>query len=139
MRWPSITYSPPIDQLENGNVLKENCTHCHRGDNAFPIHPGTHLDQGSASRANQRYTPTSSQDGWVNPPAFMPQHYALDTCTQCHSIGEIASAPIVAYCATILKQAAVLTMPPSGAVGWDPPASDPFNADMAAIARECGI
>lgn len=30
--------------IQGGNELVENCTNCHRGKNAFVVHPGSPLD-----------------------------------------------------------------------------------------------
>ncbi|HVG06490.1 MAG TPA: hypothetical protein VNM67_02220 [Thermoanaerobaculia bacterium] len=118
-----------IDTIGNGMTLGENCTNCHRGDNAYTIHPGTALDLSRSAAvggpyetdAAARFTPIA-QPGWGNPgPLTLP---ALSTgqssCVVCHGLPETRPD----YCAAVLRVAALATMPPSGPnrAGWLPPA-----------------
>jgi len=132
-----------IDTIGNGMTLGENCTTCHRGDNVFNIHPGTALD---LSRPNApggpyvtdifdpngtgiRYTPIG-QPHWSNPgPLFLaPPSPGQRSCTTCHSLPQISSD----YCTSVLRMAALGTMPPFGAdrANW-PPGPPPVHAKYA--------
>jgi hypothetical protein len=147
---PDITLD--IDTIGNGMNLKENCTSCHRGDNVFNIHPGTALD---LSRANApggpyvtdifdpngtqiRYTPIG-QPNWSNPePLFLaPPSQGQRSCTGCHSIPQISPE----YCSSVLRMAALGTMPPFGAsrANWPPgpPPVNPKFADHIGLLSRC--
>lgn len=102
----------PAD-IQDGSVLKENCTACHRGDNVFIVHPGTPLeippkkpgDPAPTDTTKPTYTPVSGQPNWGNEPLGFP--LAGGECDTCHSIPKLTKD----YCA-ILKQAVGKTMPP---------------------------
>jgi hypothetical protein len=99
-----------IAELENGSSLSENCTVCHRGGNAFIIHPKTPLGIPANRDPDVRYTPIG-QAGWENPPAFSAS--GSGSCSSCHEIAD----PTTSYC-KILRQAAEKTMPnPENPVG----------------------
>ena len=102
-RFPRLEGELRIDELKNGANLAENCTNCHRGSNAFLIHPDTALGQPLNRNPDLRYTPIG-QAAWSNPLPFA----ALGTgaCSSCHEIAD----PTPSYC-RILTQAADLTMP----------------------------
>lgn len=101
-----------VSVMQNGLTLIENCTECHRGFNAFNIHPETVL--GNIPRAERdpavRYTPigqaaTMTRRGWENPPAsFEP---GTGRCSNCHEI----AAPTQSYCQSVLRKSYSLTMP----------------------------
>jgi len=108
----------PISDLQNGANLAENCTDCHRGGNAFLIHPNTALGQPLNRNPDVRYTPIG-QPTWSNPPAFAP--VGAGECSSCHEIAE----PTSDYC-RILTRAADLTMPNDRfPAGWNPPSAVP--------------
>lgn len=112
-----------VEDMQNGDVLAENCTGCHRGDNAFVIHPKTPLDTDTASATKaQAYTPISAQKAWQNP---SPSSASFAGCTDCHSVPEV-SRP---FCATVLASSFRLgLMPPEGA---------PDPADVATLRAAC--
>lgn len=60
-----------IAEIKNGSNLAENCTLCHRGSNAFLIHPNTVLGTPLNRLPDVRYSPIG-QPQWTNPPAFSP-------------------------------------------------------------------
>jgi hypothetical protein len=108
-----LTTSIPILSLQNGNDLVENCTNCHRGDNAFIIHPNSPLDQRPTSNANTWYEPISNQPAWANPSPFID--LGDSACTSCHRIAGIGAS----FCSTVVSNAANKTMPNQVApVGW---------------------
>lgn len=133
---PDITLD--IDTIGNGLTLGETCTDCHRGDNAFNIHPGTALELSRAgapggpydTSPQVRYSPIG-QAHWQNPPnlALTPPPAGQFACTACHGIPQTGPT----YCGTILQSAAVTTMPPFGTTraGWPtgPVAVSPLFAD----------
>jgi hypothetical protein len=119
-----------IDTIKNGSNLAETCTNCHRGKNAFLIHPGTALDLGRSGAPggpydtdpSVRYTPIG-QAHWSNPgPLAMPTPAAGESaCDACHEIADTGYS----YCNDVLQPAAQTTMPPFGSpVGWPAPGSD---------------
>ena len=134
---PDITLD--IDTIANGMTLQENCTSCHRGDNVFNIHPGTALDLSRADAPGGpyvteifdpngtqiRYTPIG-QPHWSNPePLFLvPPSQGQRSCTGCHSLPQISPE----YCSSVLRMAALGTMPPFGGsrANW-PPGPPPVN------------
>lgn len=102
-----------IAEIKNGSNLAENCTACHRGSNAFLIHPNTVLGTPLNRQPDTRYSPIG-QSSWSNPPPFSP--LGSGRCASCHEIAE----PTPNYC-RILEQAADLTMPtPTWPVQWNP-------------------
>jgi hypothetical protein len=127
-----------IAAIEDGSMLGENCTNCHRGKNVFVIHPGTELDLPAEFETGNDvdwYSPISSQDTWGNP-GPMP---GLRTCKGCHALPELAAnnndldpepkekSP---YC-RILKQVVNKTMPPGGApAGWEKPQTHQQDVDL---------
>lgn len=123
-----------ISEIGNGLTLGETCSNCHRGDNVFNIHPGTALDLsrddvvGGPYQTDTavRYTPMG-QAHWSNPgPLTLPT--APDdesSCTSCHGLPEISPD----YCRSVLRPAALVTMPAFGdtRAGW--PLPPPGNVD----------
>jgi hypothetical protein len=122
-----------IDTIGNGSTLAETCTDCHRGYNAFNIHPGSALDLSRAgapggpyvTRPDVRYTPIG-QPHWVNPgplilPAVPPDQ---QSCTLCHELPRELPRDRASYCTSVLQPAAMTTMPspPFGPppAGWPP-------------------
>lgn len=104
-----------IGKFQGGDQLKENCTQCHRGNNAFQIIPDTPEDvdtgflMSSTKKDDQtnRYTPIG-QPGWVNPPGCGAMFTIGGTkytfsppgtgCQRCHSIPRIT----VGYCQLLI-------------------------------------
>lgn len=124
----AATKNMKISEIQDGSVLKENCTNCHRGYNAFVIHPGTPLDLGQEFEIHplQRYEPISGQRYWGNPPPLIKDK--TPPCGSCHEIPALGddnnTDPKMpsAYCKTILEKATNLTMPYVGSpAGWDAP------------------
>lgn len=127
-------------ELQNGDELDENCTGCHRGQNAFVIHPGSALDLRPATDTVAWYDPISSNVGWVNPPAFDKQRPGPG-CTQCHALGMPDDGSNLNnprwFCDTILANAADLTMPSEDPpTSWAAPSS-PFDVDVLAMKAMC--
>jgi hypothetical protein len=108
-----------ISELRNGLNLSENCTDCHRGYNAFVIHPGTPLVAPGVNRDPVvRYSPIGQSD-WVNPPPISLRRVTPPqrACNGCHN-HEIPDprhrlGPSRGYC-PLLRQAVERTMPPGG-------------------------
>jgi hypothetical protein len=117
-----------IDTISNGFTLDENCTECHRGDNAFNIHPGTALQlqrpgapggpyDTSIGPPAVRYAPIG-QATWSNPgPLILTAPPAGQlSCLSCHGLPQTAGS---FYCSSVLETAARTTMPPFGSpAGW---------------------
>lgn len=117
-----------ISAIQDGAMLAENCTNCHRGYNVFPIHPGTTLDIAHKFdiQPDKRYEPISGQQGWGNPSPVIQD--GQPPCGSCHEIPAVGddnnTNPTMpsAYCRTVLEKAANLTMPYVGTpVNWDSP------------------
>lgn len=118
---PSTDLKLTLEQMANGNTLVENCSSCHRGKNAFLIHPGTLLDLPSNEYdmdPRYWYTPVSNQklpDGtakWKNPkPSLTPPSFrdGESSCNACHTIPELTDS----YCTAVLSNAIRKTMPSS--------------------------
>ena len=96
-----------ISDLQGGSILAENCTDCHRGGNAFLIHPRTPLaaipDPDRYPNAPLRYEPLG-QSTWVNPPAYSA--IGDGACASCHEIPDLSFS----YC-QVLRRATEITMP----------------------------
>ncbi|MEQ1504247.1 MAG: thrombospondin type 3 repeat-containing protein, partial [Myxococcota bacterium] len=121
-----LTSPLAIAGLQNGDLLGENCTACHRGENVFLIHPNTPLDLRPATNSPRWYRPISSQSSWTNPPAFRTSGTA---CTSCHPIAALSVQSD--YCGMVLENAANVTMPSSAApAGWG-------SADLAEMKAIC--
>jgi hypothetical protein len=126
---PDVTLD--IDTIGNGSTLAETCTQCHRGYNAFNIHPGTALDLGRATAVGGpydtdpavRFTPIARAH-WSNPGPLLlpPPAPGQSACTACHELPQMAGS---AYCSAVLQNAAKGTMPPFGTAraGWPPTAN----------------
>jgi hypothetical protein len=115
-----------IDQIANGSTLDETCTDCHRGRNAFNIHPGTALDLRTRADVVMtdmpgvpwdtepavRFTPVGRAH-WVNPPELdllaVPPEQA--PCNSCHEIPSSRPRRVSNYCTSVLDDAARTTMP----------------------------
>lgn len=129
-----------ISDLQGGSILAENCTDCHRGGNAFLIHPRTPLaaipDLDRYPNAPIRYEPLG-QSTWVNPPAYSA--VGDGACASCHEIAE----PTDSYC-QVLRRAAEITMPddprPETTIvpaQWITPRSE-YAMHIDFIKRRCG-
>lgn len=132
-----------ISDIQDASELVENCTNCHRGYNAFPIHPGTALDIGDRFdlQPDKRYEPISSQPLWGNPKPLIQRGEA--PCGSCHEIPGLRdnndASPKMpsSYCATILQNAARLTMPYVGSpAGWDAP-KPAYEAHIKMLKTRC--
>ena len=125
-----------IDAIQNGSTLGEDCTACHRGSNAFIIHPGSVLDVPEFNtNPAVRYTPMGGPS-FVNPgPLSLPvlTDSSQGSCETCHEIPE--TTPL--YC-SILERAAQNTMPQGDApVGWIPSNTHPYYAHVDFLRRHC--
>lgn len=131
-----------IDSISNGMTLDENCTNCHRGDNAFIIHPGTALQLSRAAavggpyvtRTAVRYTPIG-QTGWSNPAplTLTPPPDDQSDCTSCHTLPE--TQPRNFYCVSVLWGAALETMPPTKPrAGWPPAVTPAYDHHITQLA-----
>jgi hypothetical protein len=118
-----------IDRFQDGSMLKENCTNCHRGDNVYVIHADTLLAKSpldSAARSpDVRYTPIG-QAAWVNPEHANPP----SNCTDCHGLPAFSSN----YCSAVLMNSLGETMPPDRPTDW----KKTYKSDIEQICRECG-
>ncbi|TRW18176.1 hypothetical protein [Glacieibacterium frigidum] len=106
--WKNITLK--IADLQDGNVLAENCTGCHRGNNVFlmspddpvwgkvmgrngPLHPKFTTTVSASTDmldGHPRYIPMSSQATWKNvAPASDP------FCNACHEKPVVAQAMVM--------------------------------------------
>ena len=124
-------------QIRNGNDLgADACTDCHRGGNAFIIHPGSALHfSGVNTSADVRYTPIGAPS-FVNPgPLVLPPvaDEPTQSCQWCHEIPR----PSGPWCG-ILRRAVETTMPPGGPpAGWDPPATHAYYLHLAFLSDQC--
>jgi len=121
-----------VADLKNGSNLAENCTACHRGSNAFLVHPKTPLGAPSNRTPSVRYSPIG-QATWSNPPPM----FALGAgpCAGCHEIG---AAAVNEYC-RVLRLATDSTMPDSSSpAGWASP-KPPYDAQILSIKKLCGF
>lgn len=132
-----------IANLQNGSSLAENCTNCHRGDNAFLVHPEDPPFREALTRFDlaprARYSPIG-QSHWSNPgPLYFPTpQLPSRTCAECHEIPEPHSSGDP-YC-RVLQQASMQTMPRGGPpVGWPAPADSPFSTDMQFLVGHCNL
>lgn len=146
---PNITLD--INSIGNGSTLRENCTLCHRGYNVFTIHPGSALDLTRASVVDGpydtdptvRYTPLG-QSHWSNPgPLVLPAPSpGQGSCTSCHELPQTVGPASVPgepdYCSSVLRSAALVTMPPFGVrAGWPPTITNPAFADHITRLSSC--
>lgn len=138
MDWRSGAPQIVIANIMNGSNLHENCTTCHRGKNAFLIHPSTALQvTGLVTDPAIRYSPVG-QSHWSNPPPLLEHNPAAPGCSNCHEIPEPRSTTN-GYC-NVLAQSAMRTMPPTGApAGWPAPVGSPFNVHTEFLRRHCGL
>lgn len=126
-------------EVRNGNDLGEVCTDCHRGGNAFIIHPGSALQQpGVNTEPRVRYTPIGSSS-FVNPgPLALPalnDPESQGSCEECHEIPQLTPE----YC-RILTRAAATTMPPYGPpAGWLPADTQPYYLHLAFLSVRCAF
>ncbi len=123
-----------IANLQNGFNLTENCTVCHRGDNAFNIHPGTPLDAGLNTVSPVWYVPIG-QATWNNPgPIVMPDVPAGQrSCVACHQLPEVNSS----FC-RLLRSAVENTMPPGGPyTSWGSPGSSAYATHISFLRSRC--
>ncbi len=145
-----------IDTIANGDTLRENCTDCHRGDNAYIIHPGSALDvSGRWGRTPvggpwdatpaTRYQPISRKDTWRNPASVTlpPPPSGQRSCTGCHQLpGSTPSRDGSGNYCDLLRSAAEVTMPavvpgaPSERpAGWPPRLNPAYERHMTALSR----
>jgi hypothetical protein len=132
-----------IAAIQDGDLLGENCTNCHRGENVFVIHPRTAVDLRDEFDTDPEadwYKPISSQTIWGNPGPME----GLTRCSGCHQLPELGAnnnnlgsnprekSP---YC-RILRQVVDKTMPPSGAAGWQNP-QPPHDVDVRFLREKC--
>jgi len=154
--WDNLTRETPVRRIgtadeplhigaiQDGYTLSENCTNCHRGDNVFNIHPGTYLDQPDTGvDFPLRYTPIGSP-GFINPPplvlpALPPGNRS---CVSCHSLPSLSRS----YCASVLEDAARVTMPRQTdemvwePAGWPPMIQRPeYAGHVSFLASACGL
>jgi hypothetical protein len=148
-RWTNTQLTPEqskhmkIAAIQDGSMLGENCTNCHRGKNVFVIHPRTAVDLRDEFDTDPEvdwYTPISSQKIWGNPGPMT----GLTRCSGCHELPELAAnnndlstnpkekSP---YC-RILKQVVDKTMPPNGPAGWQNP-QPPHDVDVKFLREKC--
>lgn len=125
-------------EASNGNDLDEACTDCHRGTNAFVIHPGSALDRpGVSTYASVRYTPIGGP-AFQNPgPLALPavDDPVTQSCEGCHEIPQLTGS----YCTAILAPAARTTMPlGQPPAGWIPPDSHDYYLHLAFLWTQCG-
>lgn len=104
-----------IANLAGGSVLGENCTECHRGDNAFIVHYGTTLQDELENDLDVRYQPIG-QANWQNPEGPPKKEFASG-CQSCHTLPKLSYS----YCWTLLMpsikpRTGTPTMPPDGKV-----------------------
>ena len=143
VRLTGVDLSLEINNIRGGTTLSENCTNCHRGYNAFTIHPGSALDLSRSAAVGGpydtapavRYTPMG-QSTWVNPSPFMfrPVTAGPIVCTSCHNEAAQLNLPQTSslYCSSVLPMAAMNTMPPFGTerAGWPPGMLNPIYRDQ---------
>jgi hypothetical protein len=133
--WTRETIVPA--EVQNGNDLTEECTECHRGGNAFIIHPGSALQiPGINTHPEVRYTPIGGRD-FVNPgPLSLPaltEPATQASCDGCHEIPHTSAG----YCG-VLGKALRTTMPPDETpVGWDVPSTHAYYLHMAFLSDRC--
>ena len=109
--WATDTLN--VNEMQDGDVLAENCTGCHRGNNVFNISPddatwakvirpaNRPVTPGNTFTTNvegvARYTPVSSQPGWSNPIGA-----TTGFCAGCHELATVGfgAPPMPPACAT---------------------------------------
>ena len=137
----AATAGMKVNDMQGGDVLKENCTGCHRGENVFIIHPGTPLQQTADSTGANKdpgdpngkptqplkkpYKPIG-QPGWGNEPSDLTLE--ADGCAFCHELPKLTPE----YC-RILKQSVGKTMPPPDGKKTDPS----FDKDIKKLKDAC--
>ena len=116
---PEDSKNLKIAAIQDGSMLRENCTNCHRGENVFVIHPRTALDLSALFDTKPDvdwYSPISGQKTWGNPG---PIDGLTGQCDACHKLPELGEdnntstdkSKVPAYC-RILRQVVDKTMPP---------------------------
>jgi hypothetical protein len=130
-----------IAEIEDATMIGENCTNCHRGRNAFNIHPRTSLDFSKIfpTGTDAWYEPIAGRPTWGNPGPLQLEDGTQ--CGGCHKIPEVAddnnTGSIKSYC-RILRQVVDKTMPPHEMpAGWLNP-RDEFARDIAFLRGKCG-
>jgi hypothetical protein len=120
-----------VNSIQGGFELQENCTVCHRGQNAYLVHPNTPLGTVKDRVPLVRYLPIA-QAGWTNPKALAEK--GTGSCADCHEI----AGPSPSYCA-LVQWAAGKTMPnASSPAGWDTP-DDEFKAHIEYLRDNCPL
>lgn len=115
--------------IQGAYELEENCTSCHRGENAFLIHPKTPLGMIQNRSPQVRYSPIGT-DQWTNPQPLAEE--GSGACADCHEI----AAPNPSYCG-LVRWAATNTMPsPDEPAGWETPI-DEFKAHLESLRAGC--
>ncbi len=133
-----------MGKVRNGSNLASPCTHCHKGENVFLIHPGTALEVTRKAGSKLRTDPGKSgwyspmgQSHWTNPgPVTLPNAAADRSCTACHQLPEVGGT----YCDRILLFAATMTMPPPGgakSAGWPAAAGSKWRGHTQALVDLC--
>ncbi len=134
LRGPEDELSFKIADIQGGDVLADNCTECHRGENAFMIHPQTPLQLPAPyeTRTYRRYDPLGQAD-WSNPPYHDFPDGDAAACEACHKVPQLH----LRFCA-LLVSAADYSMPSqSDPVGWDNPQGY-AAASMNHLKEACG-
>ena len=143
-----------MSDLQNGDVLAENCTHCHRGTNAFLIHkpsednsrPGVEnaLDlPESLTNGDLRYEPISSNPDWRNPPPLRARR--TSPCASCHEIPALepkrpgGPANLCDFMQQFTDPQMPLGTQSSVTFNRIESYADRYCADIEAIRRACGI
>ena len=115
----------PAD-IQDGDSLTQICTNCHRGENAFFVHPDTVLKQPEMALAkDRRYEPISTKSSWSNEPGNLGS--AIELCEGCHKLPKLTKE----YC-QMTKALVGKTMPEVG--DWW---SNDFSDSVEALAGEC--
>ena len=101
-----------VKTMDNGYTIKEetedgrplNCTLCHRGNNAFNVHPGTVLDKITETPSGDWYTPLpKSRPNWENPES----NSDYGDCLMCHGFATVTKG----WCEDVLNKTLGKTMP----------------------------
>lgn len=141
---PEVSYE--IVDVHGGDVLNENCTDCHRGENAFVIHPETALQLSELDTNPAVWYQPVGQEDWSNPGPInlIDASVGQLSCTGCHQLPEVDDV----FCEVILRRAAERTMPARASLnedvptvaGWPPHIQNEdyaFHIDV--LAEECGF
>ena len=135
-----LTVAPGLgpEKMAGADKLDENCSQCHRGDNAFIMHPGTPLElspqnpcTGGGNRpsdASARYAPIGAPK-FQNPPSDPALNGKLSECNTCHEIPKLTKA----YCNNVLEPMITSKgMPPDGSQS-----PESVQKDIKTLRDEC--